>query len=936
MKNKCKQILCAVLAATLIIANAALLGSCTEGGDLTQTSTTTKEQNGTTTTSQSGDGPVQVDPDLMEKDPVLRITEVMANNEIGPAAEDGKRYPWIELEALADLELSQYSLKYAQGEGVALPAASLKAGQLYLLYVGKDGFNMTLDSSAMLTLMHGDKISQSFVYINRGKNCSYLVLEASETTRPTPGYANVLEADRLVINELMCDNSKYPVDGVIGDWVELYNAGGSDIALGSYWISDKLEEPYLSQLPDITLKAGEYTVLRSDHELSFGLGQDGETVYLTRNDGVVSSMVMYSPMEKNYSHTAEGANPIPTPGYENSTEGYYAYVNARKGLIINEVLSSNTKYKKLSGEYHDLVELYNNSDEAINLGDYYLSDKAKSLMSFKLPDVQLKAKGYYLVYCTGKGGEYPDFSISSDGENILLTKADGYVCDSMVVPELMVNVSYGRYNGKLVYFGTPTPGVQNPLGYERISAEPEATVASGSYENSVSVYLVGEGDIYYTTDGTKPTEDSKKYAGEKITFDASGTLRTIAKEGSLITSPEKSFTYFVDTPDYSLPTVMVATSYDTMFGPEGMYTKSTKSIESEARVSFYVDGNEEFAVSCGIKLFGGTSVEYAKKSFQLKFRAKYGTGKLKYKMFENSDVDSFNSLVLRAGGQAQYRSMIADEVGTSLAGLSGNMPTVLVQSYRPANLYINDEYMGVYFIREKINDDFVASHLGGEPEEATIMGFWNGTYVIAGKDGDEWDELYSFVQKKDLSLAENYEYVKSKLDIDSMIDFYVIEMFVANTDTGNVRVAKSRSGDGKWRYVLFDLDLSFIIEKSGANAQLGTLKVTSRPFNPIIYNLLKNDEFTEYFYERLDMHMKSTISPEAVTARIDAIYNEIEKDMQYEIARWKDATDNSGMGRHKTVASWEKKVEELYKKANQEYLDRLLSEVNTAVDKIRK
>ena len=108
-------------------------------------------------------------------------------------------------------------------------------------------------------------------------------------------------------------------------------------------------------------------------------------------------------------------------------------------------------------------------------------------------------------------------------------------------------------------------------------------------------------------------------------------------------------------------------------------------------------------------------------------------------------------------------------------------------------------------------------------------------------------------------------------------------------------MAKSRSGDGKWRYVLFDLDLSFIIEKSGANAQLGTLNVNKRPFNPIIYNLFKNDEFTEYFYERLDMHMKSTISPEAVTARIDAIYNEIEKDMQYEIARWKDATDNSGV-----------------------------------------
>lgn len=244
--------------------------------------------------------------------------------------------------------------------------------------------------------------------------------------------------------------------------------------------------------------------------------------------------------------------------------------------------------------------------------------------------------------------------------------------------------------------------------------------------------------------------------------------------------------------------------------------------------------------------------------------------------------------------------------------------------------------MGVYFVREKINDDFVASHLGGEPEDATIMDFWNGTYVITGKDEAEWKSIYEFAQKKDLSLKENYEYIKSVVDIDSVIDFYIIEMFVTNTDNGNVRVAKSRAGDGKWRYILFDLDLSFILEKSGANAYLGSLNINKRPFNPLFYNLFKNDEFKDYFYERLDAHMKTTISPETVTARIDAIYNLIAHDMKYEIERWKDATDESGMGRHQTVAKWVARVEELYKKATPEYLERLRSEIDTAVANIRK
>ena len=917
-----------------------LLGAVTSFISCSDDNDKGKNPSQTTTSDEGGENienPDNTTEYKTEEDPALEITEVMIENQIGVTASDGERHPWIELHAKRDVNLSEYSLLYSQKNKYNLPDKALKAGEYYLVFMYEGGFNVAPASSANLMLTHGEYLCQSIVYFNPNANCSYVVSVGSETTKPTPGYENALEADRLFISELMCDNNVYPINGAICDWIEVYNGGESEIKLSEYWISDKLDDPYLSQLPDIALAPGGYYVLCGDKDFSFGLSSSGETVFLTRRDGVTSSMIVYEAFDENCSFTRENEiTKYPSPGFPNGKDGYYSYINSRTGLVINEVISSNSKFKKYSGDYYDIVEIYNGTNASVDLGDYYLSDKAKNLQRYKLPDVTLGAGKYQLVYCTGKGGKDPDFGISSKGENLLLTNSEGYVCDAMLVPELLHNISYGRSGGKLVYFENPTLGSVNGTGYEEISAPAVASVASGKYRGAVSVTLSGEGDIYYTTDGTLPTVASKRYQGETIVFDKTGNLRTICKNGSYITSRESAYTYYVDIPDYSLPLVMVSVEENAMFGENGTYTKSSKT-EIPGHVSFYEDGVEKFSVGCGVKIFGGTSIYYAKKSFQLKFRGKYGASKLDYKVFDNLDIDSFNSLVLRAGGQAQYRSMISDEVGTSIASLSGNMPSLLVQSYRPCDLYINDRYMGVYFIREKISDDFVASHLGGDPSETTIIkDFWNGSYAVAGVDGAEWKEIWSFVQKKDLTVASNYEYLKSVIDFDSLIDFYIMEMFVGNTDSGNVRLCKTRYGDGKWRWILFDLDLSFEIQKSGANTYLGSLSAKKRPFNPVIYNLLKNKEFSQYFEDRLMMHVGSTLSNENVRARIDAVYNEIAPDMLYEIDRWKDVPDSAGMARLRSVSSWQNKVEALYRRASAEYLEQYVSEVKAALAKIKK
>lgn len=44
-----------------------------------------------------------------------------------------------------------------------------------------------------------------------------------------------------------------------------------------------------------------------------------------------------------------------------------------------------------------------------------------------------------------------------------------------------------------------------------------------------------------------------------------------------------------------------------------------------------------------------------------------------------------------------------------------------------------------------------------------------------------------------------------------MFDYYIFESFYGNTDPGNVRFYRNtKSGDGKWRYLVFDMDWGLV------------------------------------------------------------------------------------------------------------------------------
>jgi len=195
-------------------------------------------------------------------------------------------------------------------------------------------------------------------------------------------------------------------------------------------------------------------------------------------------------------------------------------------------------------------------------------------------------------------------------------------------------------------------------------------------------------------------------------------------------------------------------------------------------------------------------------------------------------------------------------------------------------VYLNGEYWGLHYIREKINENYIAAHYNMAPEDVhlTELGGWYDKSYIA---------LRNFVMKNDMSIQENYDYVCSQMDVDNYIDFFAAEMWIANRDNGNVKYFISP--EGKWTWIFYDTDISFNdasedrVEHNLKSSGIGSNDITCRTF---AVRMLENPKFKEKFLTRLAWQMNNLWTEENIIARIDEIEAMIIGDMEKECRRW--------------------------------------------------
>ena len=135
-------------------------------------------------------------------------------------------------------------------------------------------------------------------------------------------------------------------------------------------------------------------------------------------------------------------------------------------LVINEIMTSNKgAYTDDEGNTYDWLELYNGSNEDIDLSNYTLSDEESGKSKWIFPNITIKSKEYLIVYLSGTNNEglYANFALRKEGgELVTLKKPNGKVVDSVKTESLEKNTTMAR-NSDGVWVKTIeiTPGFDN-------------------------------------------------------------------------------------------------------------------------------------------------------------------------------------------------------------------------------------------------------------------------------------------------------------------------------------------------------------------------------------------------------------------------------------------------------------------------------------------
>ncbi len=707
-------------------------------------------------------------------------------------------------------------------------------------------------------------------------------------TQTTPSTAG--PAYDLRITEVMPDNKDLVFGGDL-DWIELYNREEKAVSLDCYYLTDKMDKPNALSLAGKTIPAGGYLVIQLDAAAPFHLSSSGETVYLTCGGKKVTEL-SYGAVINGESYSSEGALRWATPGFANTEDGYLSYLDSLTlpELILSEVISSNASHLPQDGECYDLVEVQNISDKPLNLGEYTLSDKRKELDRYQFPDVTLAPGEFYVVFCSGdpfKGKNHAPFKISSDGETMYLAKG-GKVTDLLRIPgDLKQDESFGRDGNRLVYLTTPTPGAANTDGHLTGVALPVANLASGVYQDKITVELSGAGKIHYTLDGSRPTEKSPVYQ-KPLVIDSVTTVRAFCADNGR-SSALAAYTYIVGAA-HDLPVVTIAIPEASLSGSKGVLNNVSKDYEYEAQLTLIEGEEEKFSIPFGFRLHGNDSRNCPKQNFQLRFRSEYGAGKLKYPLFENRAFDEYNSLLLKGGSEDWNNSIMRDEVCTAVVE---GTTALYAQAIKPCVLYLGGEYWGIYYLRERFSDDYVASHLGVSQESVNLI-VANGS-VQSGTD-KEYNNLLSYVKTHDMSKKEHYDYLCDKIDITSLMDWYICRSYMGDKDLANIRYFQSSEYDNKWRWMYFDLD--WALYHTDDRPLHSTLLENGK--HPLILAALESKEGRDAFLRRYAKLMDSVLNEEYIIGVIDSLASAVESEVERDRARWGSS-----------VTKWNNSVEKL-------------------------
>jgi len=592
--------------------------------------------------------------------------------------------------------------------------------------------------------------------------------------------------------------------------------------------------------------------------------------------------------------------------------------NSWSQVVINEYTAANyNNYQDNYNEYEDWVEFYNPTTGNIDLNGYYLSDKDNNLTKWQFTgSFIVPANGHAVVFFSGRdelaGEAHTSYKLhqTKGNEWIILTNPNGTtVEDSVWVKRCQANHSRGRdINGSNNWgvFDTPTPNANNINSFLGYAEKPVFSLTGGYYTGSANINLSSNSTtntIYYTDNGDFPTNASNLYTNQ-LTFNNTTILkaRCYSSNPQILPGFIEYHTYFIND-NHTLPIISISGSdVDNLLGgnqwiePFGTFEifDANGQLIDKNRGQYNKHGNDSWA--------------YPQRGFDYIVRDQLGYGhEVEGQIFRDKNRDGFQRLIVKAASNDNYPfsyggsgAHVRDPYCNSLSQVADLR--VDERTHEPCILYLNGEYWGVYDYREKVDDiDFTDHYYDQDDGYVDFIKTWGGTWIEYGTDTG-WVNIRNFILNNDMSIQANYDHAKKYLNVGSLIDYYLLNVYTVNADWLNWNTAwwRGRDLDGdkkKWRYALWDFDNTF---DHGANYTgipntdpdadpcdpEGMGNVGGQGHVPILNALFDSEEFTADYINRWADLGNTYFSCDFMISHLDSLIAMIEPEMPRQINTW--------------------------------------------------
>lgn len=442
-----------------------------------------------------------------------------------------------------------------------------------------------------------------------------------------------------------------------------------------------------------------------------------------------------------------------------------------------------------------------------------------------------------------------------------------------------------------------------------IQFSPEETHFSASI--TVEIFAPEATAIYYTLDGNEPTRSSSRYT-QPIDLSTTTVVRAIAYYPNY-SAQALTKTYFIGEPATGFPVVSLAVPPSLLFDPvEGLFMAGKEVRDSswkrpganfwsrdEVMIHteiFESDGQCVFQSPTGLRLFGGMSRLFPQKSMAIVADDEdYGKKRIKHRIFGKKGLKSFKFLTLRNSGSDFGKSHFRDALMTGLL----DDWDIDKQDYRPAHVYINGLYWGIYNIREKVNTRFLADHHDVDRDSIDLL---EHHMVLRKGSRIPYERMLKFLEKADLSDPVNYAHLQRLMEVDNFMNYQIAQIYFDNQDAGgNIKYWRPQTPNGRFRWILYDTDWGFGLHDPYAYHN-NSLAFHTEPNGPkwpnppwstfILRKLLENPDFERAFVNSFADHLNTTFHPYRVAEHIDRYYEDLLSEIPRHLARWRLSREN--------------------------------------------